>query len=297
MIRFRQRASHVAVGVLALVVGASIAFQPAASWATSGDLLPDLGALPPRNISIDTVRVKGRIENRLRFDTLMANTGTGALELFPGDPGCDPNAGTATRQAWQRVFNANGSAAAYPVGCMVYHPKHHHWHVEGFAAYRLYPMSSSTVASNPVATSNKVSFCMLDMEQVPGVTPAPKRYTACGPNATMGISVGWADNYYSGLADQWIVLPSQIADGPYCLVNIGNVAAVEYVRSEAGAPLPGLIDAVHTHASNAKGVQINLSSGGSAVAATTTPCLPTVWANERTTASDTSNGWPIPYVP
>ena len=23
------------------------------------------------------------------------------------------------------------------IGCMVYHPKHHHWHVEGFAAYRL----------------------------------------------------------------------------------------------------------------------------------------------------------------
>ena len=168
---------------------------------------------------------------------------------------------------------------------MVYHPKHHHWHVEGFAAYRLYPVDATgNVNPTPVATSSKVSFCMLDMEQVPNFPITTKQYTTCGANATMGISVGWADDYYSGLADQWIVLPTNLATGIYCLVNIGNIAAVEYVRNQSGAPLPGLIEGVvnHTHESNAKGVQISLSNGGSTVAPTTTPCLPTEWPSERT---------------
>ena len=296
MLRFRYRAALVAAAVLAVAGPAGGIAQPsvpaAAEAPPANALLPDLGALPPRNISIEQVRVKKTIEKRLRFDTLMANSGAGPLELFPGAPGCDQHVSTATREAWQRVFvddnriagfqrTATGptpadSAITQLVGCMVYHPKHHHWHVEGFAAYRLYHYTSDTaIDPSPVATSNKVSFCMLDMEWEGGGTAPAPYYSACGENATMGISVNWADNYYSGLADQWIVFPNNQPDGNYCLVNIGNIAAIEPTTSQSGQPLPGLIESNHTHPSNANGVKIQISNSGTAVTPSTTPCLPT----------------------
>ena len=105
-------------------------------------------------------------------------------------------------------------------------------------------------------------------------TSAPQvRYTTCGANATMGISVGYADNYYSGLADQWIVLPPA-PDGDYCLVIVGNVVAFETMTTQGGLPLPGLIERTPTYRSNAAGVTITITGNGTAVSPTYATGLP-----------------------
>ena len=294
MIRIRHRAALLAIGALALAGVAAGLAQPSLSSAAhsapelpANPLLPNLGALPPRDIDIVQVRVKNSVEKRLRFDTLMANTGEGPLEVFPGGTGttlCPTHASLPTQEAWQRVYIDNNSSGVFErtptatvppdgsvdrfVGCMVLHPKHRHWHVEGFAAYRLYDVANN----NLVASSEKVSFCMLDMERVPGaaVTVAAPYYITCGRNATMGISAGWADEYYSGLADQWIKISGTQAEttgGDYCLVNIANIAANE--------PAPnrnGLIESDHSVASNAAGVQITISNNGTAVSSSGSVC-------------------------
>jgi hypothetical protein len=48
------------------------------------------------------------------------------------------------------------------VGCFVFHPRHHHWHLENFAKYQLFTWSSSTGRGSVVGTTDKVSFCIID---------------------------------------------------------------------------------------------------------------------------------------
>lgn len=310
MPRIRRRLALLGIGIVTFLGVAGLA-APTDTLALNpyvlpaNTLAPDLGALAPRNITIEQVRVKGKVEKRLRFDTLMANTGAGPLEIYPGTPGCDSAAPTATRDAYQHVYKDTNGLAGFQrtstvvggktvpadasdsvwVGCMVFHPRHHHWHVEGFAAYRLYVYTvTGAIDPNPVAISNKVSFCMLDMEwEGGGAAPAPY-YTACGENVTMGISVNWADNYYSGLADQWIVIsgtPAATGSGTYCLVNIGNIAAIEPMLGQAGKQLPGLVESSPTHDSNASGVQIVISNNGMAVSPPGGSCLPPSWSTSN----------------
>lgn len=262
MVRLYHKVALLAIGVLALAGLAAGAGEPSVSSATGELLLPDLQALPPRDIEIVQVRVKGKIEKRLRFDTRIANLGSGPLELYPVSEPCglDPSNHLA---AYQRVFADTGGGSGFQrgsdsstpqfVGCMIFHPKHHHWHVEGFATYELYRGTAK------VASSDKVSFCMLDMEWE-GTGPAPTPYYgACGRNATMGISVNWADEYYSTLADQYIVINDvPNVDGDYCLVNIANVAALNPTDVK-----PGLREYPTTN--NRSGVKITISSNGTAV--------------------------------
>lgn len=155
------------------------------------------------------ISIEGGVR-KLRFSNTVANRGAGALELY----GVVDGAGTT--QAYQNVYNDNGSKTTYQVGTFSFagHESHNHWHFDDFAVYELRTLSGALVA-----TSDKVSFCLLDYarytaESIPGA-PASAVYTC----SNQGISIGWADVYGAGLEGQYIVITG-VPDGTYRLVSI-----------------------------------------------------------------------------
>ena len=235
----RRLGSGVAATALAMVLCAAVAMlgAPPAAGAGAGErLLPDLVTLAPSQLSVETLPNR----TRLRLGNTIANQGVGPLELYgTPDPGvdCDGN-GQPTNDVttFQRVFrddNGNGyfdpdratdtEADEVEVGCRVYHPAHFHWHFQDFATYRLKSPAGETVAS-----STKVSFCVLDgFNPFPGLPGVPEfgHYPAgsgfCDDVSDQGLSVGWADVYGAGLPGQHINV-SDVPGGLYCLASIAD---------------------------------------------------------------------------
>ena len=246
--------------VPALLVASALALlpvQPVASTHTrGGDLLPDLETRVPQDLEIVSVRQGNRVERRLRFDNEVANVHTGPLELYPRSADCDGDGDVRNdRLAVQRIyqdadgngyFDRGGDTAAVEVhdptsSCMVFHPQHRHWHFEDFASYELKPIGADGSLGAAVASSTKVSFCIIDIHhrkpELSG-SPTSKHYTACDRNSTLGISVGWSDEYHSTLADQYVTITG-VRDGTYCLVSTadprGKLLEVTKANNAAGA--------------------------------------------------------------
>jgi len=198
---------------------------------TAAPLAPDLITLPPDNIAIVSVKVRGNVERRLRFDNEIENLGPGPLEMFPTTEGCATNArnlrlvkqnvyqDTIANNAFDRGGDTIGEV--HDVGCSVFHPQHHHWHIENFASYEL--KSGGALNGATVASSTKVSFCVIDVHHIvsPPGSPSSPYYSSCGRNDTTGISVGWSDEYRSTLAGQYVVI-NEVADGIYCLLSTAD---------------------------------------------------------------------------
>ena len=208
---------------------------------------------PPR-----VARSGNRIERRLRFDNEVVNVGTGPLEVYPVSADCDRDGDVRNdRLAMQRIFVDDGDGVfnrardtqshSQPTDCMIFHPQHRHWHIENFARYELKRSSDGTI----VASSAKVSFCIIDIHHrrpaLPG-SPATKHYTQCDRASTLGISVGWSDEYHSTLADQYIVLPPGVGDGTYCLLSTVD-------------PSGYFVELNADKLNNVAGVQISISGG------------------------------------
>ena len=244
----------------AALIACAVALMPVpradSTHTTSGDLLPDLETRLPRDREIVTARQGNRIERRLRFDNEVANVHTGPLELYPKSADCDGDGDVRNdRLAVQRIFqdaDRNGyfergkdaaAREAYdPAGsCMVFHPQHRHWHFEDFASYELKPVAAGGSLGAAVASSTKVSFCIIDIHhrrpELPG-SPSGKYYTACDRSSILGISVGWSDEYHSTLADQYVPVTG-VLDGAYCLVSTadpkGRLQEVTKANNAAGA--------------------------------------------------------------
>lgn len=107
-------------------------------------------------------------------------------------------------------------AGSHPVGTFSFagHASHNHRHFDEFAVYEL-----RSAANALIATSDKVSFCLLDFdpytaESIPGA-PAVGVYDC----SNQGISKGWADVYSGGLDGQWIDITG-VADGTYKLRSV-----------------------------------------------------------------------------
>jgi lysyl oxidase len=225
--------------VIAASVVALVSAQPALSTHTAGaagaDLLPDLQTLEPRDLRVETVRVGPRLERRLRFSNEVQNAHTGPLELVPRSEDCDGDGDVKNdRRAYQRVYrdkDGNGffergidtGFSEVPIGCMIFHPQHQHWHFENFARYELTTLPSAGGAI--VRSSTKVAFCIIDINRHPELglpgSPAAKYYTTCGRNSTYGISVGWSDEYASTVAGQYVTITG-VPDGQYCLASTAN---------------------------------------------------------------------------
>jgi hypothetical protein len=194
---------------------------------------------------VDACTGRGRI--LLRFSNAVGNRGAGPVELRPdfteeaARPDCHQDGkvdinGDGTpddNDIWvdQAIYlDGNGNGRYDPsvdtgtyrqlAGCRYYHVAHHHYHLDGYAAYELRSEQTGKV----VSMSPKVSFCITDTVDfnlsLPGAPSSP-RYTGgdCGSrNSVSGTSVGWADRYKWSLYGQSLQVTS-LPTGAYCLIS------------------------------------------------------------------------------
>lgn len=214
----------VVIGLLASMLG-----QSAPAPAAVGDrLLPDLVTLQPSGLSIANAKRKTK---ELRFAYAVENAGAGVLELTSRSEDCDGDGVVSNdRTAIQRIYKdsdgngyfTRGIDTAFDtqtVGCFVFHPKHHHWHLENFARYELL-----TLSGTPVGATDKVSFCLGDNFRTnPGLpgSPASAYFSVCSRDSDQGLSIGWTDVYGAQLEGQAITLDSS-TDGTFCLVETAD---------------------------------------------------------------------------
>lgn len=167
----------------------------------------------------------------LRFDQIVANLGTGPIEIAYDVPaGAMPAAGVPFPVA-QRIYDSDGSFTDRPGGTVTYHGVHGHYHYSSFANALLWrsDQAGARLGSAPVAASHKVSFCMADIridawgEKGDG----PRKYYAPDclfPSASdgvtdqyrQGINHGWSDVYDWYIPDQYIEV-SGVPSGLYRL--------------------------------------------------------------------------------
>jgi hypothetical protein len=215
--------------VTAAVVGALVAIPAFGSARLApSELMPDLSTMPFGGISI---RHEGG-RTVLRFGNTVGNQGLGVLELRPRRRDCDGDGDVSNdRLAIQRIYEDTDASGAFErgtdliartveVGCMVFHPAHDHWHLQGFARYELRSMATGAV----VAASPKVSFCARDslpaFPDLPGFSAFPY-YGACSRNSITGLSVGWADLYEASLPGQDLDVTG-LPNGRYCLTSVAD---------------------------------------------------------------------------
>jgi hypothetical protein len=217
------------------------------------DSLPDLipltggGFLSP---FIDTTEIPGH--NLMRFTTGVGNQGAGPAILTSANSGTNPlgqpwvNA-DGTQNVLQAVYSYSGTAFGFDhyrqAGRMVWHNGHGHFHLEGYARYRLLtnvggnpgPVAIRSGFDNQPATGDKVGFCLVNINAsftmtngqssttLPGYDPVGDQshastngqpLTTCG--FTQGIHVGHADVYSSIYDGQWIDVTG-VPNGSYFL--------------------------------------------------------------------------------
>src|SRR5688572_29384822 len=160
--------------LLALMAGPFTSETTAVGEDPAEQLLPDLRTLPPRDIEIVLSRPGPKGERRLRFDNSIWNAGHGPVEASPVSQDCNGDGDRRNdRLAVQRIYRDTNDTDRFEraletelhthnVDCMESHTRHNHWHIEDFATYELYQLQSSGDLGNLVATSTKVSFCMID---------------------------------------------------------------------------------------------------------------------------------------
>lgn len=159
--------------------------------------------------SIDEVARK-QAQRCLRFDSALANTGRGPLEVAylvdvdPAHPG---------PAAYQRTYRTDGSYKSRFAIETEYHPTHLHFHIKDMYLAKMWKVDrrGRAVGDKPVALSDKNGFCPEDSTPVQH-EPSSRRYSCFGGSGTgsdgalqvVGISAGWADIYPSYLPDQYI---------------------------------------------------------------------------------------------
>lgn len=181
--------------------------------AQSADLLPDLSIWTDKlyDNAIDTSTMPGR--TLLRLSTGTPNTGNGRLELRGGTVNAN-----GTQNVNQRIFRQDGTWWERQAGQFTYHPSHQHIHFDGWCRYRLRQLLAGGGVGPVLATGQKTSFCILDLQVYNNQNPGyqnPGFYSGCG-SVVQGLTPGWADIYSKNLTDQWIDITG-IADGDYWL--------------------------------------------------------------------------------
>ena len=184
-------------------------------------LLPDL-----RSLDASDLQVVGRGTQRvLRFAASLANDGPGPLLLRPqlhgegGSPGRHPavqrlHADSDEDGRYRRRVD-DVAPGARPVGCMVRHRTHDHWHFDAMASYALRRAGEAV----PDVQRRKVSFCLRDNRRVPGSESRVRRehFGVCSRGTRQGISPGWVDVYPADLPGQSLPLPPRLDGEQICL--------------------------------------------------------------------------------
>lgn len=207
---------RVALGAI-LVVGMVMSGSPRPPAASAaGEAVPDLAMAPLNGFRIQTIN--GR--RLLRFTAMMVNVGAGIFEVRGSRPSTsnpmvmsqvlyessDRNLGVARQIRTGAVGKWSGDG-------------HDHWHVQEMMRYDLWGSSGTQRGA-------KVGFCFLDSDayqlSLPGARSTPYyRNAMCGnsPSAlsnTMGLSIGWGDEYTWDLAYQWVDI-TNLPSGSYTL--------------------------------------------------------------------------------
>lgn len=175
-------------------------------------LLPDLLVLPPEELFVTWDEGSG--EREMRFSTTLVNRGEGPLQVR-GAFNPQTNRTRATQQIVSR--KADGVVDRF-VGEFVFHEGYDHWHFESFHEFELWTYGSNGSLDQRVATTGKLTFCMMDSDRLPDAPPGtPERPVFGGCDAIFeGISAGWADTYESNLAGQRLDL-ARVPDGRYAI--------------------------------------------------------------------------------
>jgi hypothetical protein len=158
---------------------------------------PNIQVLVPTNrISIADPTPSTRT---LDFAHITWNAGAGPLEIRP-----QYNSSTGLAQASQALYTRTGPAAwsfvkTVPiVKPMVWDPPtDYRFPMSGFG---LYTVAAGGGVGTLVASSPKVDYCMVPDVLVGGVpdttaAPSPPESNCGSPNGTLGLSVGWGDEY------------------------------------------------------------------------------------------------------
>ncbi|MGE0027228.1 MAG: lysyl oxidase family protein [Thermoleophilia bacterium] len=237
-----SRIRGVVLGSL-VVAGAGLGTLVAAGIAAPASDLPDLTALLPaerpgsRNARwVDTVEIPGR--TLFRFDSVILNEGSGALEVYR-----DP-AGTTFQRTWSggapaaagtsKTFPAGTSSGDRPItlggagqpNALRYSAAvgHEHFHSQKIAAYELRTTGGARVRPS---AKTLAGFCLYDSwGDGTRAQYYPPDGTSCArgeANYTgllrMGISPGWGDLYASQVWDQWVDVTG-LTPGKYRLVGV-----------------------------------------------------------------------------
>ncbi len=214
--RGRQRRSMLGFAVALLGLLCVAASAPAAPIA-----YPDLQVLvPTSDIAIGHPTSTTR---SLDFSHITWNAGTGPFEIRPSY-----NALTGISQGFQALYSSP-SAGVYtfertvPIaGSMIWDPpSDYRFPLDSFA---LYTVASGGGPGSLVATSPKVDFCITGDTYVGGVpnTPTEEAYPesdCTSPTGTLGLSVGWGDEYESTDGGENIEITS-VPSGTYWLQAI-----------------------------------------------------------------------------
>jgi hypothetical protein len=223
------------LGALAAAVAAvTLWAAPSTAGALAVDpLLPDLSPQPfSRPATIDLYPSGGRAILDAGFQ--IPNIGEGPLELQPlpesqGVADCDGDGDPVNDRAQQQnvYLDTNGDGVFDPGSenmtdpgpetCTVYHPSHGHWHA-ALVTTDLYAEATGVRRGG----IDKLTFCVVDAyvfdETMPGYENPPRfpAGSGCTPDGPQGLSVGWYDQYDTGLAGQQLDVTTLPA-GNYCL--------------------------------------------------------------------------------
>ena len=176
-------------------------FAPVASAVCpSGDLLPDLRALPARDVA---VALDAQGQPTVKFSTTSWNSGDGSLELVAKEI----DTGASKQRVVQRIRCRDGTYVERTAGSFEYHAAHNHVHFNDYANYILEPLDA-----NPqnIRKGTKTTFCIIDTTNVNTQLLAAASgpvYSACATQvygSKQGMSVGWGDTYGSHLEGQSI---------------------------------------------------------------------------------------------
>ena len=194
-----------------VLLSVSLAVAAGVFHVAAGDVLPALAPDPVVLADHDLVQAPGVRSQTilLRFSNAIMNTGASELHIVAYRDSASPSTvdiDNDTMPAFQRITRDDGTFHDEPVGQLVYHPEHHHFHFDGAARYRLIDPDTSDI----VRESPKVSFCLADVSiadnSLPGFRKVPV-YNSCVHDpyakfAEMGISIGWEDVYEKSLIGQ-----------------------------------------------------------------------------------------------
>ncbi len=203
----------------------------------SDALLPDISPGVPKHLNIHNQQQN----EYLRFTNVWGNVGVGSLEFEPDFLGGDPVEGELTG-AFQNLYNEDGvfrmpeqTVWRELVSEFEFHDIHNHWHIADIGEFSVrhvaidengneVPGDIASLPSGNEATAVKVGFCISDVYQIDGESPATslKWYWECEVGF-QGIQSGWVDQYHQSVEGNEINITG-LPNGTYFLTHTWNPA-------------------------------------------------------------------------